>query len=137
MVTKANGLVAGEVEDIHDVMIAGQKASIALEMVVEIRNKLPYKETYELLETVLAKSIELEDKHSQVVMYYHIIGQRMGIAGYTSQDMELIKEMKQLSQEFFFPEGKALAFICEWMVEKLRENTQKAINTRDKKQHRF
>lgn len=37
---KAEGLVAGEVEDIHDVMIAGQKASIALEMVVEIRNKL-------------------------------------------------------------------------------------------------
>lgn len=36
----ANKMVTGEITDIHEVMIAGQKASIALEMVVEIRNKL-------------------------------------------------------------------------------------------------
>lgn len=30
----------GEVSEIHDVMIASQKASVSLEMVVEIRNKL-------------------------------------------------------------------------------------------------
>ena len=36
----AEKMVTGEVTDLHDVMIAGQKASIALEMVVEIRNKL-------------------------------------------------------------------------------------------------
>ncbi len=38
--SKAKQMVNGEITDIHDVMIAGQKASIALEMVVEIRNKL-------------------------------------------------------------------------------------------------
>ena len=37
---KAKEMVNGEVTDLHEVMIAGQKASIALEMVVEIRNKL-------------------------------------------------------------------------------------------------
>lgn len=36
----ANKMVKGEINDIHEVIIAGQKASIALEMVVEIRNKL-------------------------------------------------------------------------------------------------
>ena len=36
----AEKMVTGEVNDIHEVIIAGQKASIALELVVEIRNKL-------------------------------------------------------------------------------------------------
>ena len=36
----ANKMVKGEVDDVHEVIIAGQKASIALELVVEIRNKL-------------------------------------------------------------------------------------------------
>ena len=36
----ANKMVKGEIDDIHEVIIAGQKASVALELVVEIRNKL-------------------------------------------------------------------------------------------------
>ncbi len=37
---KTRKLAHGEVSDIHEVMIASQKASVSLEMVVEIRNKL-------------------------------------------------------------------------------------------------
>ena len=33
-------LAAGKVDNIHDVMIAAEKANISLELVVEIRNKL-------------------------------------------------------------------------------------------------
>ncbi len=33
-------MVSGEVDDIHQVMIAAEKASVGLELVVEIRNKL-------------------------------------------------------------------------------------------------
>ena len=33
-------MVAGEITDIHQVMIAAEKASVGLELVVEIRNKL-------------------------------------------------------------------------------------------------
>ena len=33
-------LVNGEVEDVHDVMIAVKKASIAMELMLEIRNKI-------------------------------------------------------------------------------------------------
>ena len=36
----AEKFATGEVGEIHDVMIAAQKASVGLEMVVEIRNKL-------------------------------------------------------------------------------------------------
>jgi flagellar hook-basal body complex protein FliE len=31
---------AGEIEDVHDVMIAAEKASVSFEMVMEVRNKL-------------------------------------------------------------------------------------------------
>jgi flagellar hook-basal body complex protein FliE len=37
---KADGLVRGEVGDIHQVMIAAQKASVGLDLVIEMRNKL-------------------------------------------------------------------------------------------------
>ena len=33
-------LVNGEVEDVHDVMIAVEKANIAMELMLEIRNKI-------------------------------------------------------------------------------------------------
>jgi len=33
-------LVKGEVEDVHDVMIAVEKAGIAMELMLEIRNKI-------------------------------------------------------------------------------------------------
>lgn len=33
-------LVRGEMDNLHDVMIAGQKASIALQATVEVRNKV-------------------------------------------------------------------------------------------------
>ncbi len=33
-------LVSGEVEDIHQVMIAAEEASVAFEMMMEVRNKL-------------------------------------------------------------------------------------------------
>ncbi|TLS36732.1 flagellar hook-basal body complex protein FliE [Pseudalkalibacillus caeni] len=35
-----NKLVTGEVQDVHQVMIAAQKASIALNMTVQVRNKV-------------------------------------------------------------------------------------------------
>lgn len=34
------GLVTGEIDNIHEVMIAAQKAEIALELTLEIRNKI-------------------------------------------------------------------------------------------------
>jgi len=36
----ASRLASGEVTDIHQVMVAAEKAAVGLEMVVEIRNKL-------------------------------------------------------------------------------------------------
>jgi flagellar hook-basal body complex protein FliE len=33
-------LVTGQVEDVHEVMIAAQKASLSLEMTVQVRNKV-------------------------------------------------------------------------------------------------
>lgn len=36
----ASKMATGEVTDIHEVMIAAEKASVGLELVVEIRNKL-------------------------------------------------------------------------------------------------
>lgn len=33
-------LAAGEVKDVHQVMIAGQKASLSLQLTVEVRNKV-------------------------------------------------------------------------------------------------
>ncbi len=36
----ANQFVKGEIEDVHDVMIAAEKASVSLELVLEVRNKL-------------------------------------------------------------------------------------------------
>jgi flagellar hook-basal body complex protein FliE len=33
-------LISGEVEDVHQVMIAAEEASVAFEMMMEIRNKL-------------------------------------------------------------------------------------------------
>ncbi len=36
----AGKMVTGEVTDIHEVMIASEKAGVGLELVVEIRNKL-------------------------------------------------------------------------------------------------
>jgi flagellar hook-basal body complex protein FliE len=35
-----NKLITGEVNDVHQVMIATQKASIALQLTVEVRNKV-------------------------------------------------------------------------------------------------
>lgn len=35
-----NKLMTGQVQDIHQVMIAGQKASIALQLTVQVRNKV-------------------------------------------------------------------------------------------------
>jgi len=34
------GLVAGNVENVHEVMIAAQKASLSLEMTMQVRNKM-------------------------------------------------------------------------------------------------
>lgn len=36
---KTQKLASGEIDDLHDVMIAGQKASIALQTTIEVRNK--------------------------------------------------------------------------------------------------
>lgn len=35
-----NELVTGEVQDIHEVMIAAQKASLSLQLTVQVRNKV-------------------------------------------------------------------------------------------------
>ena len=37
---KTEGLVTGETQNIHEVMIANEKAGVAFEMMLEIRNKL-------------------------------------------------------------------------------------------------
>lgn len=37
---KTQGLVTGETQSIHEVMIANEKAGVAFEMMLEIRNKL-------------------------------------------------------------------------------------------------
>nr|WP_236611076.1 flagellar hook-basal body complex protein FliE [Halalkalibacterium ligniniphilum] len=37
---KTERLAKGEIDDLHDVMITGQKASIALQATVEVRNKV-------------------------------------------------------------------------------------------------
>ncbi len=37
---KTKQLAAGELESLHDVMITGQKASVALQATVEVRNKV-------------------------------------------------------------------------------------------------
>ncbi|WP_100373208.1 flagellar hook-basal body complex protein FliE [Bacillus sp. FJAT-45037] len=37
---KTEQLAAGEIDNLHDVMITGQKASIALQATVEVRNKV-------------------------------------------------------------------------------------------------
>ncbi len=37
---EVEALIAGETTDVHDVMIAMQKASVSFEMVMEIRNKM-------------------------------------------------------------------------------------------------
>ncbi len=37
---KAEQLVKGEITDVHEAMIAAEKASVGLEMVVELRNKM-------------------------------------------------------------------------------------------------
>ena len=36
----AEKFARGEIEDIHDVMIAAEKASVGMELVLEVRNKL-------------------------------------------------------------------------------------------------
>ena len=36
----AEQFASGEIEDIHDVMIASEKAGVGLELVLEVRNKL-------------------------------------------------------------------------------------------------
>lgn len=36
----AQKFVNGEIEDVHDVMIAAEKASVGLELTLEVRNKL-------------------------------------------------------------------------------------------------
>lgn len=38
--TLTNQLVTGEVQDIHEVMIASQKASLSLQLTVQVRNKV-------------------------------------------------------------------------------------------------
>ena len=35
-----NKLITGEVEDLHQVMIAAQKASITLDLTIQVRNKV-------------------------------------------------------------------------------------------------
>ena len=37
---KTHQLVTGEVQDIHEVMIASQKASLSLQMTMQVRNKV-------------------------------------------------------------------------------------------------
>ncbi|MCM3759444.1 flagellar hook-basal body complex protein FliE [Alkalihalobacillus oceani] len=37
---KTERLASGEIDDLHDVMITGQKASITLQATVEVRNKV-------------------------------------------------------------------------------------------------
>ncbi|WP_413381628.1 flagellar hook-basal body complex protein FliE [Alkalihalobacillus sp. 1P02AB] len=37
---KTQQLVTGQIDDLHEVMIAGQKASVALQATVEVRNKV-------------------------------------------------------------------------------------------------
>ncbi len=37
---KTEQLVTGEVEDVHEVMIAAQKASLSLQMTMQVRNKV-------------------------------------------------------------------------------------------------
>lgn len=34
------GLVSGQVEDVHQVMVAAQKASLSLELTMQVRNKM-------------------------------------------------------------------------------------------------
>ena len=36
----AEKFASGEIEDVHDVMIAAEKASVGLELTIEVRNKL-------------------------------------------------------------------------------------------------
>ena len=36
----AEKFASGEIEDVHDVMIAAEKASVSLELTIEVRNKL-------------------------------------------------------------------------------------------------
>jgi flagellar hook-basal body complex protein FliE len=36
----AQKFVSGEIDDVHDVMIAAEKASVSLELTLEVRNKL-------------------------------------------------------------------------------------------------
>lgn len=37
---KTNQLITGEVQDVHEVMIASQKASLSLQMTMQVRNKV-------------------------------------------------------------------------------------------------
>lgn len=37
---KTNQLLTGEVKDVHEVMIASQKASLSLQMTMQVRNKV-------------------------------------------------------------------------------------------------
>lgn len=38
--TKTDQLLTGEVQDVHEVMIASQKASLSLQMTMQVRNKV-------------------------------------------------------------------------------------------------
>lgn len=38
--TMTNKLITGEIEDLHQVMIAAQKASLTLDLTVQVRNKV-------------------------------------------------------------------------------------------------
>ncbi len=105
------------------------------EIVLEIRKSYrnwEEKEALEIINKTIEKSQELGDYRSHIDLLYTKQGLFFGRIDLLPEVEGIISRMERLAEQNSFLEGKALALILIWQVEKLKKNYDEAIEAREK-----
>jgi len=104
------------------------------EIVLEIRKSYrnwEEKEALEIINKTIEKSQELGDYRSHIDLLYTKQGLFFGRVDLLPEVEGIISRMEKIAEQNVYPEGKALALILIWQVEKLKKNYDEAIEARE------
>ncbi|MBY9002131.1 MAG: hypothetical protein KGD64_14520 [Candidatus Heimdallarchaeota archaeon] len=98
---------------------------------LELTRRLPSEQSQKLIDKLIAKCEQLNDKESLVIIYYvkHIF--IFGLLRKNGEIQELAEKMNSISEEIDFQEGIALYNMVLWGLEKLQGNIEGAITLRN------
>ncbi len=118
-------------EQVEDIDTIEELQEIALEIRKSYRN-WEEKEALEIIDKTIEKSLELGDHRSHIDLLYTKQGLFFGRIDLLPEVEGIISRMERLAEQNNYLEGKALALILIWQVEKLKKNYDEAIEAREK-----